>query len=248
MADQRISYRLDLVVYIYDTTNGLVVEDDKIHFFRDGLRILPLDKGGGCYCLINEKREDFCLRIEAPGFHEYETLIHYEELDKRYPIVEAHLLPKARTIGYNNIIEIRGNVPGISNLRAVSVSKRVAIVGGYQERRKTLKLFNALDMDEKCYAIIHEDDEGNISFETFSIAKQNDRLSLVLEEPLKVPVRTEEIITRILHGQTNSDGSYLLCVRESGKDMTYIISYEINGEGRSKIIHFDKEPYTILLD
>lgn len=219
-------YRLDLVVRLVDTTNGFPVTERRVFFAQNGRNLSFLSKGEGTYILINGEREDRRLTIAVRGYLETEVEIRYEELPVSCPQVDVELIPERPGYGSCDFVDIRGNLPGISSIAAVCLTKPCARVLSYNAEKGQMKLMEAGRLDEKAYALIHAQTE---SFEAFFVAAVKNRLLLRLAQPLKTEVKPEEEIARIVRGRTETNGDYLLRLRADGQGTQYLVRYERQG-------------------
>ena len=93
-------------------------------------------------------------------------------------------------------------------------------------------------MDDRYYGLLKEDGTGyeKIEVET-SVSLQSVRLKEAIEEEQvsNLPVM------RIIFGRVSEDGEYVLKVRDSGGNLTYLVRYEVGDEVRFQEIDFNSE-------
>ncbi|MBQ7955240.1 MAG: hypothetical protein IJ282_05770 [Lachnospiraceae bacterium] len=231
MADAEISYKLDLIVRLVDTTTGKRVGQKQIVFKIENQIIPFLRRDEGLYILLNQGRNDMVLEISAVGYLPIKQKICYEELSPKFPEVEVPLIPEVSTNGFVDMLTLEGCCPGLTSIEAVSLKKSYGVVDGYQERKQALRLYYSKPLEESSYAILHEQQQ---EFEEFRIQKRLDKLSVRLTKPLTIPCRPEEKIARIVHGRVDADGRYLLRVLEEGGGTEYLVRYVVNGNASFK--------------
>ncbi len=231
-----ISYSLDLIVHLIDTTTGLPVVERQLIFYHDDEPVAYVRKDDGVYVCMNQGRTDRKLRVKVKGYLEETMELHYEKLSRKYPEVYMNLIPEIPSYGYVDILEMKGNLPGIESLDAISMSDQYASAQGYLEPKQQLKLFASLELNERDYALVHDDPE---SYEEFHILSANNKQVLKLREPLITECKPEEVITRIIRGKTTGSGDYLLRVRERRSETEYLVRYVVEGQTKFKRIVFD---------
>lgn len=230
MADISISYKLDLIVELFDTTIGRSVAEKQVLFYADGRFLAMRSNRPGTYILMNHERADMKLRIEVKGYEPAEVDVCYEKLDKQYPSVEVQLIPIVKPYGYTDICELSGRIKGLTDISAISLNDKLASVCAYNAKKNTLRLFSSSRLDESSYAVLHED---SMEFEEFRVIKKTERdLLLYLAETMQGKCIPEEGVARIVRGSVDAKGRYLLRVRKDGKGTRYLIRYIIDGVTR----------------
>ena len=58
-----ISFQLDLLVRLIDTTTGAELEEQNVRFYRDEKQVRPVPRGSGNYVFMNCGREDGTLEV-----------------------------------------------------------------------------------------------------------------------------------------------------------------------------------------
>lgn len=224
MADVNFSYRLALIVRLVDTTTGLAIPEHQILFTESGQALALHRRGNGLYVLLNHDRANMTLQIDAKGYEPVAVTIDYERLSPQFPELEIPLIPLQKEKGFEDFYTIRGVKPGLTAVTAVRVEKPVAVIGSYVERRRMLKLFSArMHMDEHAYALLHQDTH---QYEEILVEKRPDRLSMKLLHPLSDGCKAQDTLLRIVRGRVESDGTYLLRVRDLGGSNVYLVRYE----------------------
>ena len=239
MAEGSISFKLDLLVLLLDTTTGLPINQKEVMFQSRNQILTMLQRSEGTYILLNHGRIDMELEISVKGYMPKKVSVRYEELSAAYPTIEASLIPVVNEYGYHDMCTIEGYMPGITDISAISLEEIDARLGAYNTKKRTLRLFSTKRLDENCYAILHKED---MEFEEFSIVKKAEKgLLLYLKEPLLKECRPEEGIVRIVRGEVDSNGRYLLRVRKDGKGTKYLVRYTVQGVSKYQSVVFDGE-------
>ena len=231
-----MTYALDLVVWLIDTTTGYPIREHQVMFRENGQPTRFIRKEDGLYISMNHGREDRTLQVNVKGYQEEKIKICYAELSEKYPEVFLNLIPELPVYGYTDLLELKGNLPGITSVDAVSMTRSEAKAAVYQEKKQQLKLFASTRLTEKAYALIHQQPE---SFEEFHILSVKNRLLLKLKNPLQSPCKPEELISRIVRGRTDGFGNYFLRVRGDGHGTDYLVRYVVEGQTKFKRIVFD---------
>lgn len=224
MADVNFSYRLALIVRLLDTTTGLAVPERQILFTGDGRTLALQRRADGLYVLLNHDRVNMTLQIDARGFEPVCVMVDYERLSPQFPELEIPLIPLQKAQGFEVFYTLTGTRPGLTAVTAVRMEHPVAVVESYVERRQMLKMFSAsVRMDEHAYALKHKD---ALRYEEILVAKRPDRLSMKLLHPLTDGCKVQDTLLRIVRGRVESDGTYLLRVRDLGGSNVYLVRYE----------------------
>ena len=239
MAEVSISYKLDLVVTLLDTTTGRIAEERQVLFYCNNELLSMNSSSAGVYILMNHGRHDMKILAQVKGYEPAEFFVCYDSLDGRYPIVEVPLVPIIKPYGYTDLCEISGSMEGIEEICAVSLNDVRAKICAYNAKKNTLRLFSSSQLDEGAYAVVHE---KNMEFEEFRIIKKAERdLLLYLGEPMQSECVPEEGIARIVRGKVDANGRYLLRVRKDGAGTRYLIRFTVNGNKQYKLHSFDDE-------
>lgn len=224
MADVNFSYRLALIVRLVDTTTGLAIPGHQILFTENGQALALQRRADGLYVLLNHDRVNMTMQIDARGFEPVRIKVDYERLSPQFPELEIPLIPLKKAQGFEDFYTLTGVKPGLTAVAAVRMEHPVAVVGSYVERKRMLKMFSASTrMDEHAYALMHRD---ALRYEEILVAKRPDRLSLKLLHPLSDGCKAQDTLLRIVRGRVESDGTYLLRVRDLGGSNVYLVRYE----------------------
>lgn len=236
MTEAVISWRLDLVVNLIDATNGKTIQGNDVRFMRNGEKLRLMSKGEAGFILLNDKRENFCLKVSKPGFEEADFSVEYEKLDKATPTVIIFLLPlDSGAAAGSNIVSFSGVLPGIEAIEAVSAGPAYLFAKEFNEKKMTMTLWNPhhLAFADVYYGIRSKEGE---SFTEFIVKKNLTDESVVTDRAVDMAQLENGAISRIIFGRVGEDGSYLLRVRNERTPLTFIVKYVVNKEERYKVL------------
>lgn len=243
MAEAKIIFKLDLILHLVDTTTGLSVSQTQVTFHSDGMPVKFIKKEDGYYILLNYGRKDMQLEITAEGYETTMIDVVYDQLQDNYPEIDIYLIPLPDKYNHINLVTLEGILEDIESIDAIPFNEYVAKVSDYLERKQVLKLFAAKSMEEKKYAIVHEE---QMKFEEFSIKTNIDKFTLMLQNPLKVACKPDEKISRIVRGQVDKQGNYLLRVLEDAHGTEYLVRYRVKGTTKYKKIYLSNSEEILL--
>lgn len=238
MADAQIYYKLDLIVRLVDTTNGVPVLEKQIVFQENGRVVSFLERGDGVYILLNHGRTDTRFTVCANGYEPGSFTVCYEQLSQNFPEVEVPLIPVPSPTGFTDILTLSGNLAGIESVEAVDLWHPLGKILDYQERSSKLRLLESKTLQETSYALVHREP---LAYETFQIARKADKKTLRLAAHLQMPWKAEEAVARIIRGRVFPDGRYLLRVRPESKKAEYLVRYVVNGAEKFQKMDFFNE-------
>ncbi|MCI9436364.1 MAG: hypothetical protein HFH85_04190 [Lachnospiraceae bacterium] len=240
-----IRFRLDLLVRLIDTTTGESVEERNVRFFRDAETVHPIPRGSGNYVFLNCGRTDSSLEVCVYGYEPFRMRVRYETLDEKMPVIEAFLIPSENAQGSSPVLGFTGNLPGIQSIQAVNVNKVCCCIGGFDERKRIMKLFgiHRLGMDGIHYGLIHPDRQD---FEPFAVQKEISGDAVKIDHPLKEPFSVNAPISRIIFGSVTQEGDYCIRVRDDREQLLHLIRYVVEDEVKFRMVDF-RHPESALL-
>ena len=242
-----IRHMLDLLVNLYDSTTGKAVEEREVRFEREGNKTPAMYRGEGTYVFLNAGRDNSLMQINVKGFEPFKTYLDYEKLDKILPAVDAFLIPSENAKQGESLVTLKGKLTGLVSVEAVHPGRPVTTIRDMDPKRRTMTVFmpnRRMNLTQSRYALLNTEKQ---TFETIEVeAELSDRKIRVKQNP------TEEFppnspICRIVYGQVEEDGTYLLRVRDDGKNLKYLVKYVVDGQSRYKVIDFH-EPEEVSLD
>ena len=234
-----VRHRLDLVLRLIDSTTGYAIPERKIQMvMRPDKHVKPIVRDDGTYLFIGIGRTDFEIDIHVYGYESKTEKVMFEDLDENMPIKEVYLLPKAISTREDNLLTLRGTLSGIEEVEAISLSSVVCNFKEYDKRRNILKIFNQhnVKMKDVHYGIL---DMENEMFEHFVIKKVLSTQELELRKSLEHDYTMNQPIARIIFGQVNEDGEYILTVN-AGQTAWYLVRYVVEGTVHYKKIDFNQ--------
>ncbi len=224
MAASVFGSRLDLLVRLFDTTTGALVNENIVFFRKNDQMIRPEMRGTGTYVFINTGRENFLMRIEAKGFDEVETEVDYEALDDHLPALDVFLMPSESTFQRERFFSFSGTLPFLEAIEAVNLSRPVCTLNEYDPKKQILSFFGVnggkVRLDSVWYGLLNADKTG---YEKIRVTDQTSPTSVKLNTPLKEEVTSNLPVMRILFGRVGEDGTYLLRVRNDGGGQVYLV-------------------------
>lgn len=239
MAASVFGSKLDLLVRLTDTTTGAVVTERNIVFKRDGIPVIPAPRDPGTYIFINTGREDFLMQIEVYGYEVYETRVRYEELDVRIPECDVFLMPSESMSNGEKVLSFSGTLPFLNKIEAICLDRPVCFAKEFNAKTRELTaVLNAggrTGLNAGCYGMLNADKK---SYEKIEVETALTPQSVRLKEKVKEEQISNSPIMRIVYGKADSDGKYLLRVRDSGESLRYLVRYELKDEVRFSEVDF----------
>ena len=238
MEEGVIRHTLDLLVNLYDSTTGRTVEEREVRFEKEGKKCPAMYRGEGTYVFLNAGRDNSLMHISVKGFEPVQLDIDYEKLDKILPAVDVFLIPSENSSGGEALITIKGNLTGLVSVEAVHPGRPVTTIRDIDLKRRTMTVFmpnRRMNMTQSRYALLNAEKQ---TFETIEVETElSDRKIRVKQNPSEeFPANSP--VCRIVYGQVEKDGTYLLRVRDDGKNLKYLVKYVVDGQSRYKVIDF----------
>ncbi|MCR5053536.1 MAG: hypothetical protein K6A69_01670 [Lachnospiraceae bacterium] len=238
MEEGVIRCRLDLLLRLVDTTTGMATEENDARFYLDGKLVEVHYKGGGNYILMNSGRENGLMQIEVYGFEPYSIKVDYEALDPILPAIDVFLIPSENTPKGESLITLEGRLSGLSAVETIHPGRPVTSIREFDAKKCTMTVFQPnrrVNMTDTYYGLLNV--EKN-TFEDLIVGDEVADKKVKLRKPIEEEFSPNAPIFRILYGRVNEDGTYLLRVRDDGKNLNYLVKYIVNGEARYKQIDF----------
>lgn len=240
MAPQAIvHHQLDLVLRLIDSTSGLQISDKRCNMiFEPEIKVKPVVRDDGTYLFIGIGRTDFVVDIHVYGYESRKEKVVFENLDEKMPIKEVYLLPKETSAREDSILTLRGTLPGVKEIEAVSLSDVVCIYKDYDRFRRILNVFNQhkVKLKDVHYGIISID---KTEFDHIEIKEELTTQEVRLKNSLEKQYTINQPIAKIIFGQVSDDGEYKIAVR-AGKLSEYLVRYVVDDTVHFKKIDFNK--------
>lgn len=238
MEASTIHHRLDLVLQLVDTTTGATTDERDVQFYIDGRQCWPIPRGGGNFVFINTGRRDSTLTMKVYGYEDVTVNVQYDKLDTVVPLKQVFLIPSEKLAKGDRLRSLTGNLQGLEEIEAVSLSQSNLCYSEFNEKKCMLKLFLArgrLSMENVHYGLISDD---RSHYEHFEVAEEVPPNMVRLKSPLTETFTVNSPIARVVFGNVSPDGSYLLRVRDDAQTLEYLVRYRVNGEDRFQVVDF----------
>lgn len=224
-----ISYRLDLAISLVDATTGMVVDERNALFYRNGELLTPEHREEGLYLLLNIGRENFELRAEVFGFRDFQGTVDYSLLNARTPLFTIYLIPDLGTKRGEPVLYYRDQVPGLDAIEAIALFRPRAAANSYNARKKELSVFRidgSKDMPDVHYGLL----QGQKNTYTHIVVEKDlSETAVQLAEPLEESFDSNSPIYRIVFGQIEAGGKFILAFRDVAAEIPVIIRYRKEG-------------------
>ena len=227
-----IRAKLDLVVYLIDTTTGRIVGTRDVEFFSGLQRLRPESRGEGIYVFLNTGREDHPMRIRVKGYDDYDVDIRYSELDPRVPAHTAFLMPSENVRVGGQVISFSGTVSGLKSLEGIRLDREARhTFSSYKERDLTVALLS----EEKSvplfsniwYGFVNSNKDSYEKVEIQSAVSEN---KVKIGSPLQTEIEKGAGLYRIIFGKVTGKGKYIFRVRDdTSGEMPVLFRYEKEG-------------------
>jgi hypothetical protein len=233
-----IRCRLDLLLRLVDTTTGLSSDENDARFYLDGNRLSVHFRGEGCYILMDSGRENGLMRIEVYGYEPYEVKVDYETLDPILPTIDVFLIPSENNHRGESLITLEGRLSGLSAVETIHPGRPVTSIREFDVKKCTMTVFQPnrrVNLSDTYYGLLNAE---NNTFEDIVVGEEVGDKKVKLRSPITEDFSPNAPLFRIIYGQVKEDGTYLMKVRDDGKNLNYLVKYIVNGVARYKQIDF----------
>ena len=220
-----ITRRLDLVLHLIDATTGHAVNEAMTQFETDREDMKFISRDYGTYILINSGRDNFLMQIAVKGYEKVPVEIKYEELNEVMPLKEVFLIPSERTSSSEDVLFMKGNLPGLQSVSLIETNKVLATTNSYEPKKRLLQLFERgyrLSTEGSSYGIINREAR---TFEVFDIEELPNESQVKLRKPLQEEFQRNSQIGRIVNGYVYPNGDYLIGVRNDNAKKPTIVRF-----------------------
>ncbi|MDD6332595.1 MAG: hypothetical protein PUA59_09215, partial [Clostridium sp.] len=97
----------------------------------------------------------------------------------------------------------------------------------YSAKKQQLTYYGKNELTGQEYALLHRDRK---SYQRFQVRKELSRTAILTRRPLEQPYAVNDPIVRIIKGQVEEGGAYLLRYRIESKTDSYLVRYVVRGE------------------
>lgn len=238
MDEGRIHYKLDLLIQVMDATTNQPVEDNSIRIYKDDGLISVSSRGEGCYIIMNSGRENGLMRIEVYGYRARTVALDYEKLDPRMPSLSVFLIPSEKLRLGAGLQILRGRLSGLETVEALHPGRSVTSIREFDPKKRIMTVFSPnrqINLTRQYFGLLHAD---RSTYEVLDIKEEISDKKVRLGMPIREKFSPNAPLCAIIFGQVEDDGSYILAVKDDGKDLMYLIRYVVNGETKFKKIDF----------
>ncbi len=238
MKEGVIKNRLDLLIRLVDTTTGMSVTQMNIHFYLNGKEIRPAPRGDGNYILINQGRENGLMQIRVHGYEPVEAQIDYEQLDERLPVFDAFLIPSDEMRQSQELLTLSGHLKGLRSIEAVHLARPLSGLREFDKKKCVMSVYmpnRRMNMVHTYYGLVNAA-EG--TFEKFIVLDEVGDKKVRIKEPLRGEFPQNAPICRIIFGKVSEDGSYLMRVRNTGRNLKHMIRFVMEDRIGYSIVDF----------
>lgn len=237
-AQATIHHRLDLALRLIDTVTGRVIPERDVRFLSYPPDKKAIPKGGGLYLFLNTGREDFDLEVLVYGYEPKTIRITYPLKEEWMPIREVYLLPIDNPVT-EHVLTLRGNLSGIEEIEAVSLTDMSCCIKEFDARKRIITILNQRN---KRFHHIHYGllNRECTAYEHFELEKEISLQSIKCKKKLEQPFFINQPIVRVVFGQTNEQGDYILKVQNEEQPQ-YLVRFVVNGETFYQRVDFREE-------
>lgn len=222
-----IRHRLDLALRLIDTVDGNTIEGGKAGFIMPIPGVKAISKEGGVYLFLNIGREAFEMEIHVHGYEKRKIQITFPEKEENVPIRDIYLLPLDTSIG-EEVLTLRGTLSGIEEIEAVSLSDTNCCTKEFDARTRIMSVLNQRNVrfHHTHYGVVNRE---KTAYEHFEVEKEISPLEIKCKNKLESTFSINLPIVRVIFGQVNETGDYLLKVANEEKAL-YMVRYVLAGE------------------
>lgn len=233
-----IHHRLDLALRLLDSVTGKPIEQRDIRFFTQSPGKKAIPRGGGVYLFLNCGREDFDLEIHVYGYESRKVRITYPEQEEYLPVRDVYLIPLDNPV-LENVLTLRGNLPGIEEIEAVSLTDANCCIKEFDARKRIMTILNQKNIrfHHTHYGLLNRE---RTAYEHFELEKEISLQAIKCKKRLEQEYHINQPVVRVIFGQTNEKGDYVLKVRND-EIAQYLVRFVVNGNTFYQKVDFRQE-------
>lgn len=233
-----IHHRLDLVLRLVDSVSGGVIEENDVRFSPQSPGGMPIARGAGIYIFLNTGREAQDLEIHVHGYEPRRIRITYPEQEETLPIRDVYLLPLDRPM-QNHILTLRGNLSGIEEIEAVSLTEANCCIKAFDAKKRIMTVLNQRNIrfHHTHYGLINRE---RTAYEHFALEKEISLQEIRCRQALEQPFQINQPIARVIFGQTTEQGDYVLKVADQ-EVAQYLVRFAVDGKVYYQAVDFHAE-------
>ena len=233
-----IRHRLDLALRLIDTVTGRIISQKNVRFVSQSPEKKAIPGGGGLYLFLNTGREDFDLEVLVYGYEPKTIRITYPLTEEWMPIREVYLIPMDNPIA-EQTLTLRGNLSGIEEIEAVSLTDVNCYLKEFDAKKRIITVLNQNNKRSHHihYGLLNKE---RTAYEHFEVAEEISLHNIRCKENLERPFFINQPIVRVIFGQTNQQGDYILKVQNE-ENQQYLVRFVVNGETFYQRVDFREE-------
>ena len=242
VAHATIHHRLDLAIRLVNTVTGKVVEEYNTKFITGLTGVKAISKQGGMYLFLNVGREDFEMEVHVYGYEPQKVQIKFPENQEQMPIREVYLLPIETPIK-DDILTLRGNLSGIEEIEAVSLSDANCCIKEFDARKRIMSVLNQRNVrfHHTHYGLINRE---KTEYEHFELEKEISPQEIKCKQKLEKEFFINQPIARVIFGQIKEQEEYVLKVANE-ENAKYIVRYVVEGKIFYQTVDFHEETISL---
>lgn len=238
MEEGKIRCKLELMLRLMDATTGIAVDERNIQFLKDDKVLKAHARDEGCYVFIGDSRENGLMQMKVYGYEPKTIHVEYEHLDPILPSIDVFLIPSENRRRGETLLTLTGRLSGLEAVEALHPGRPVTSIREFDAKRCIMTVLSPnrrIHFENLGYGIVNVE-QG--SFEDIEITEELTDKKVRLRRPLEESYSPNAPICRIIYGQVEEDGSYILRVRDDGKNLKYLVKYIRDGTTGYKQIDF----------
>lgn len=242
VAHATIHHRLDLAIRLVNTVTGKVVEEYNTKFITGLTGVKAISKQGGMYLFLNVGREDFEMEVHVYGYEPQKVQIKFPGNQEQMPIREVYLLPLETPIK-DDILTLRGNLSGIEEIEAVSLSDANCCIKEFDARKRIMSVLNQRNVrfHHTHYGLINRE---KTEYEHFELEKEISPQEIKCKQKLEKEFFINQPIARVIFGQIKEQKEYVLKVANE-ENAKYIVRYVVEGKIFYQTVDFHEETISL---
>lgn len=242
VAHATIHHRLDLAIRLVNTVTGKVVEEYNTKFITGLTGVKAISKQGGMYLFLNVGREDFEMEVHVYGYEPQKVQIKFPGNQEQMPIREVYLLPLETPIK-DDILTLRGNLSGIEEIEAVSLSDANCCIKEFDARKRIMSVLNQRNVrfHHTHYGLINRE---KTEYEHFELEKEISPQEIKCKQKLEKEFFINQPIARVIFGQIKEQEEYVLKVANE-ENAKYIVRYVVEGKIFYQTVDFHEETISL---
>ncbi len=234
-----IHHRLDLAIRLINAVTGKVIEERNVRFLTQTPGIKAVPRGGGLYLFLNVDSEYVDLDIDVYGYDMRKVNIRLDNKQQgQMRIREVYLLPLENPIR-DNVLTLRGNLEGIEEIEAVSLIDVNCCTKEFDARKRIITVLNQRNIrfHHIHYGLINRQ---RTAYEHFELEKEISLQEIKCKNRLEEEVGINQPIVRVIFGQVNEQGDYVLKVPKDD-NAQYLVRFVADGKKIFQKVDFNEE-------